>query len=122
VENININLNALASAHGQVNEHREDNIGFCPISLTSGHLFADHSMRNEAFPITKSVLTPLGFKKDSPSPRDDIHSQGGVVVVIVAICVRHEVGCRLWVFFESLAFLDEKLFAFRVDRRLHYGK
>jgi hypothetical protein len=70
----------------------------------------------------KSVLSPVGFKKDGTSSRDDVHSQGGVVVVIVAICVCHEVGCRLWVFFESLAFLNEKLLAFRVDRRLHYGK
>jgi hypothetical protein len=67
----------------------------------------------------------MGFKEDGPSSRDNVHSlhsQDGVVVVIVAVCVSHEVGCRLWVFFESLAFLDEKLFAFRVDRRLHYEK
>lgn len=70
----------------------------------------------------KSVLAPMGFKKDGRSSRDDVDSQGGVVVFIVAICVCHKVGCRLWVFFESLAFLDEKLSAFRVDRRFHYGK
>jgi hypothetical protein len=70
----------------------------------------------------KSVLALMDFKEDGTSSKDNLHSQDGVIVVIVAICVSHEVGCRLWVFFESLAFLDEKLFVFRGYRRLHYRR
>lgn len=61
-----INLNALALVYEQVNAHREEIIGFCPASLTSGHLFTDQSVRNEAFPITKISTCSHGFQERRP--------------------------------------------------------